>query len=197
MEKTEIYKKYSDPPEWAKKTIEAGRMKGKTDINPQWRILCLTEQFGACGIGWYYEVTKQWIEQGGKDEKSAFVNINLYIKTGEEWSKPIQGNGGSSFVALEKNGLYTSDECFKMATTDALSVACKMLGIGASIYSGTKYDGSSVRQVAAKPELLPNSEKWNTAISLIKEGKLTVSRIKEKYELSAENETLLMDLTIQ
>lgn len=39
-----------------------------------------------------------------------------------------------------------SDECYKMATTDALSVACKNLGIGADIYwkeSKTKYDCSS------------------------------------------------------
>jgi hypothetical protein len=47
------------------------------------------------------------------------------------------------FVASEKSGLYTSDECFKMALTDALSVACKALGIGADVYwdrDPNKYD---------------------------------------------------------
>ena len=58
------------------------------------------------------------------------------LKNGEEWSKPILGTGGSTYVAKEKNGLYTSDEAIKMATTDALGVACKNLGFAADIYSG-------------------------------------------------------------
>ena len=46
------------------------------------------------------------------------------------------------FVAKERNGLYTSDECYKMALTDAISVACKALGFGADVYwqaDRTKY----------------------------------------------------------
>ena len=45
------------------------------------------------------------------------------------------------FVANETKGLYTSDEAYKMALTDALSVACKALGMGADVYwhGGTKY----------------------------------------------------------
>ena len=56
----------------------------------------------------------------------------------------IYGTGGSSFVAQEKNGPYMSDECFKMALTDAISVAAKALGIGADVYfdqDRTKYSG--------------------------------------------------------
>ena len=37
-------------------------------------------------------------------------------------------------MAKERSGLYTSDECFKMALTDAISVACKALGFAADIY---------------------------------------------------------------
>lgn len=139
MTDLEIYKQHETPPEWALKQITGGRLNGKTDINPQWRYLALTQMFGLCGIGWKYEVTKQWLEKGQNEETCAFVNINLYVKQKGEWSDPIPGNGGASFVTKEKNGHYTSDECYKMATTDALSVACKMLGIGASIYSGSKY----------------------------------------------------------
>ncbi len=40
----------SVPPE-AIKPITAGRLKGKSDINPMWRIKVLTEQFGPCGEG--------------------------------------------------------------------------------------------------------------------------------------------------
>ena len=146
MENMKIYNATRHVPEEAKRGITAGRLKGKTDINPLWRIKALTEQFGPCGIGWYYNVTKQWLEPYG-NEVAAFVNIELFICTDGVWSKPIQGNGGSMFVAEEKSGIHVSDECYKMATTDALSVACKQLGIGADVYwdkDKTKYcDDSS------------------------------------------------------
>jgi hypothetical protein len=140
MEHLEIYRKYEQPPSWALKEIQAGRLKGKSDINPQWRIEVLTETFGMVGFGWKYVITKQWIERGGKDEMAAFTNIDLFVKVESVWSEAIPGTGGSSFVANEKNGLYTSDECFKMSLTDAISVACKAIGIGSKIYNGSKYD---------------------------------------------------------
>lgn len=143
MDNMEIYNKFREVPQEAKKAIAAGRLKGFTDINPMWRIKSLTEQFGVCGFGWYYEVIEQKLENGSDGQKSAFVTIHLFIKVDGEWSKPIVGLGGSSFIANEKNGAYTSDECFKMALTDALSIACKSLGLGADVYfekDRTKYD---------------------------------------------------------
>ena len=132
-EKMMIYNAVRNVPENAKKPIDGGRLKGKTDINPMWRIKALTEQFGPCGIGWYYIPTKQWLEPYG-EEFAAFVNIELYICVDGVWSKPIFGTGGSMFAASEKTGTYVSDECYKMATTDAISVACKHLGMGADVY---------------------------------------------------------------
>jgi len=155
MEHIEIYRSHEVPEPWALKTIVGGRSGGKTDINPQWRYKSLTEMFGLCGFGWYYEVTRQWLEKGEKGEVCAFVNINLFVKIGEEWSKPIPGNGGNTFVASEKNGFYNSDECFKMATTDALSVACKMIGIAGSIYSGSKYIPEVTRTPQTEPQPKP------------------------------------------
>lgn len=143
----DLYNVFRVVPENAKKKIEAGRLKGMTDINPMFRIKSLTEQFGICGFGWYYEITKQWLEQGADGVISAFVNINLYVKYNGEWSKPIVGTGGSTFVAKELKGLYTDDEAYKKALTDAISIACKSLGMCADVYYnkdvknfGTKYD---------------------------------------------------------
>ena len=133
-ENLSLYEKVRSVPPEAQKPIQAGRLKGMTDINPMWRIKILTEQFGACGFGWYYEITNQWLEDGSDNQKIAFTNINLYVKFGNEWSKPIQGTGGSSFINKESKGLYTSDECYKMSLTDAISVACKSLGVGADVY---------------------------------------------------------------
>ena len=42
----ELYNKGRAVPEEAKKTIQAGKLKGFTDINPMWRIKTLTEMFG-------------------------------------------------------------------------------------------------------------------------------------------------------
>lgn len=141
MDNLELYNRVRVVPDSAKKAIQAGRMKGFTDINPMWRIKTLTEEFGPCGSGWYFTVLNRWIEKEG-GEAAAFVEIELYVKYAEEWSKPIYGIGGSKLASKEKGGVYVSDECFKMATTDALSVACKHLGIGADVYfdkDSTKY----------------------------------------------------------
>lgn len=145
MSNLSIYDKVRKVPTNAMKTIGGGRLKGMTDINPMWRLKTLTEQFGPCGIGWKYTIEKQWLEQGANGEVTAFTNIYLYIKHGDQWSEAIPGTGGSMFIAKEKNGLYTSDECFKMALTDAISVSCKALGMGADVYwdkDRTKYDQS-------------------------------------------------------
>lgn len=151
-------------PAEAKKKIQGGRLKGLTDIKPQWRLQMMTEMFGPIGFGWYYETLKTWTESYDT-EISAHVMINLYVKIGGEWSKPISGTGGSMLVANEivkdyEKGLfdtpfkqYHSDEAYKMATTDALSVAMKQLGVAADVYMGlsdSKYD--------KKPEHTPTSE---------------------------------------
>ncbi len=141
MDNLYYYNQGREVPDTAKKPIQGGRMNGKTDINPVWRIKKLTELFGPCGIGWYYKSVREWLETYEKTVAS-FVKIELYIKVDGEWSMPIQGTGGSMFVEIQKNGAYVSDECFKMATTDAISVACKQLGIGADVYwekDQTKY----------------------------------------------------------
>ena len=147
----EIYNKAREVPKEAQKEIKGGRLSGMTDINPMWRIKKLTELFGPCGFGWKYEITEKRLETGGNDEIAAFVDINLYIKHNKEWSEPIPGTGGSSFVAKERRGLHTSDECFKMALTDAIGIACKALGFAADIYFNkdrTKY----TRQPASTTE---------------------------------------------
>lgn len=134
MNNMDIYQAVKSVPQEAQKQINAGRLKGMTDINPMWRIQTLTERFGPAGIGWYYKIVDKWVENGAGDEKCAFVNIELYIKNGDEWSAPIIGTGGSMLVANERSGLHTSDEAYKMALTDAISVACKALGMGADVY---------------------------------------------------------------
>lgn len=156
MENLGIYESVRQVPQSAQREIQAGRLKGKTDINPMWRIKALTEQFGPCGIGWKYIITDKRLENGANNEVSAFVDIDLFIKVDGVWSDAIPGTGGSAFVSSERNGLYTSDECFKMALTDAISVACKALGFGADVYwakDATKYTPRTSDQKPSKEEM--------------------------------------------
>lgn len=156
MSNLKLYNAVRSVPENAKKRITGGRLSGMTDINPMWRIKTLTEQFGICGMGWKYVITDKRLEQGANGEIAAFVDIDLYIKIDGEWSEPIPGTGGSMFVAKERNGMYTSDECFKMALTDALSVACKALGFAADVYfekDRTKYDTQDKKSVLTEKQV--------------------------------------------
>ena len=179
MGNLDLYEKVRSVPDSAKKTIKGGRTSGMTDINPMWRIKVLTEQFGPCGIGWYYIPTRQWLETAG-NEIAAFVNIELYIKVDGEWSKPIAGNGGSMFASKEKSGIYVSDECYKMATTDAISVACKELGIGADVYwdsDRTKYNKQN------NPDLINESDINEIFLELKRTG-IGIKNVLSKYRLT-------------
>lgn len=151
-----IYNAVRDVPPDAQRPILAGRLKGKTDINPMWRIKALTEQFGPCGDGWGYIIDRLWIEDGANGEKCANAMISIWYKKEDGTrSEPIIGIGGNMLVSNEKNGLYTSDECYKMALTDAISVACKALGFGADVYwsaDRTKYTPGQETQ--KKPPLV-------------------------------------------
>lgn len=199
----DLYNRVRKVPKEAIKSIAAGRLKGMSDINPMWRIKMLTEEFGVCGFGWKYEIIRMWNENGGNGVISSFVHINLFVKMNGEWSEPIQGVGGSSFVTNEKNGLYTSDECFKMALTDAISVACKALGMGADVYwdkNSTKYSQTSTQAAPVTDnrkllnKKLLNDEKlmewiYKYLTKAKNEGKRLslVNLINESYKVSQED----------
>ncbi len=149
MDNMNIYSKVRSVPKCALKEIKAGRLKGMSDINPMWRIEKLTEVFGPCGFGWWYEITEKHLEHDPiTKQTAAFVDIKLYVvdpESGKE-SRAIPGTGGASFVSQESKGAYMSDEGFKMALTDAISVAAKALGVGADVYfakSESKYGAAT------------------------------------------------------
>ena len=130
-----IYDAVRHVPDQAKKKINGGRLAGMTDINGMWRIKVLTEQFGPCGDGWYISDVQYWQDRMDKNESVAlFCSILLHVKMDGAWSQPIYGIGGNMLVAAEKSGPRLDDEAYKKAYTDAISVACKALGIGADVY---------------------------------------------------------------
>ena len=137
-ENMKLWNALCQPPADALKRITGGRLNGKTDINPMWRIKAMTEQFGPCSNRWGYEIIKMWMEPGADGEIAAFAHVEVWVAG---YGSRIPGIGGSMLIEKEKSGLHTNDEAYKMAVTDALSVALKNLGVAADIYLG-RWDGS-------------------------------------------------------
>lgn len=189
-----LYNAIREVPKSAQKDFNNGRFRG-TDINPMWRIKTLTEQFGPCGVGWYYEPIRCWSETVGLTDVCVFAEINLYIKYDGEWSKPIYGIGGSKMLTEEKKGLYVNDEAYKMATTDAISVACKSLGMGADIYwqnDNTKYsDAKRGNVIPADPPQTVNKDQVDALMSLAAEKNVPINAICDRFGV-----TTLVDLTV-
>lgn len=192
MKNLELWNKVSKPPEKMLKKIGGGRLKGMTDINPQWRILALTEQFGICGIGWKYLIDKLWTEKGTDEQSLAFAQISLFINIDNNWSDAIVGVGGSMMIDKESNKwakegeekykYNQNDECYKMAITDALSVACKMIGIGAEIYLGNWNGSKYINQEDKQTDILEDSVREEVSlIESYEELKSFYSTNKNKY----------------
>lgn len=118
------------------KEIKGGNLNGRSDINPVWRFKALTEAFGPCGFGWTVREVERWKDEAA-GEISVNVKVHLLVRIGGEWSEPIEGVGGSKLCGKGR-GDGINDEAWKMATTDAISVACKALGMAADVYTGSQ-----------------------------------------------------------
>lgn len=199
-ENMELYEKFRNCPADAQKPIAAGRLKGKTDINPMWRIKQLTEAFGPCGFGWLTKIKRTWIEEGNGGERTANVEIALKVKYNGEWSEEIPGIGGSMFVENESKGPYTDDECFKKAYTDAISVACKALGIAANIYYAkdpdSKYSvADSNIPPAPAPAPTPAKSKYMTIKELLVGKSIDMNAVSSWIQAKWHKEIMINDLT--
>jgi hypothetical protein len=152
MENMAIYEQLQTPPNDALKPIGFGNLKGKSDINPQWRYEALTRVFGMCGVGWKFEAVDHFTQELPSGELMVFVKVNLYVfdKESKQWSEPIVGWGGDYLIKKDKNGIHGNDEAMKMATTDALGTAAKMLGVAADVYRGIVQNGVSDSKYARR-----------------------------------------------
>lgn len=158
----ETYYKNYEVPDGYLRPFEKGNFHGSA-IEPQWVIQALTETFGLCGTGWYYEITHRRTEWSGETEARVYVDINLYYKIRnpdgtDEWSKPVQGSGGNilSTTRLDRAQnraiRVVDDECDKKAITDALGKACQKLGIAGNVYMGNEKTKYSEYEKSPKPK---------------------------------------------
>jgi hypothetical protein len=97
------------------------------------------------------------------------------------------------FIAKEKSGLYTSDEAYKMALTDAISVSCKALGIAADIYwskDNTKYTKTEEPKETSKADAITEADKKEMA-------KLNIDIVKLAKYLQCKPEEITHDQVVE
>ncbi|HMT13106.1 MAG TPA: hypothetical protein PKE19_00010 [Aestuariivirga sp.] len=111
---------------------------GGTAIKPMWSIKTMTEQFGPCGEGWGIDAPTFQIMPGTDGETMVFCTVTVWHGS-KECKTP--GVGGDRVVGKNRNGMFSDDESFKKAYTDAVTNALKFLGVGADIHMGL-WDGS-------------------------------------------------------
>ena len=188
-----IYDAVRFVPEQAKKKINGGRLKGMTDINGMWRIKVLTEQFGPCGEGWYISDVKYWQDRLDKNGSVAlFCELLLHVKIDGAWSQPLYGIGGNMLVAAENSGLRLDDEAYKKAYTDAISVACKALGIGADVYFDkdvtkySEYEGDSGQPAQQPPKQQPAQQQAKQPVPVEFDYKASLAQYKHDRGLTTE-----------
>ena len=161
--KEKFYEK-ARPPQEALNTISFGKLNGKSDINPQWRIEALTDVFGLCGVGWYCEIMDvKFVDVPATEEKLVYLTAGIRVREDNgEWSSPVIGVGGDFVIVKDKNGIHGNDEALQMALTDALGKAAKCLGIASDIYRGkydSKYGWRDEREKERQAALQKNQEK--------------------------------------
>jgi hypothetical protein len=178
------YNNLKTVPRDALKEISFGKLKGKSDINPQYRYEAMTQEFGMCGIGWRYEIVKTWTQEANNNQLMLFVEINLYIKDGENWSYPIPAIGGDFVLESDKNGLHGNDEAYKMAITDALGYAMKYLGVAADVYRGLANDSKYGREKQQPQQLTPKptNNQINTNIPTAQQKSNTTQPTKSQEQ---------------
>ena len=156
-----VWNQLAKLPPSAMRTIKGGRLNGKSDISPQARYKAMTELFGPCGVGWKYEIAEPAYRDGPDDQVSISVRVTLWVKIDGQWSEPIPAYGGNKLVEKETKGPYFNDEAEKMAVTDALGTAMKMIGVGAEVYLGN-FDGTKYinRENSSPVGPSPSANSW-------------------------------------
>ena len=155
----ELFREQARPPKEALNEIKYGPLKGKSDINPQWRIEALTATYGLYGVGWFVQVKDtQYVDLPETQEKMIFLTLELYVRDWSlpdeyKWFGPAIGIGGDYVIIRDKNGVHGNDEAYAMAMTDALGKAAKLFGIANDIYRGkfdSKYGWRDEKEKTAK-----------------------------------------------
>ena len=121
---------------------------GGTSIKPMWSYRRMTEEFGACGVGWGVNEPSFQVVQT-PDETLVYCTVSIWHGKREN---VVFGVGGDKAMVKFKSGITTDDEAFKKAFTDATTNALKMIGVGADVHMGMFDDDKYVNELRAEFE---------------------------------------------
>lgn len=120
------------------KKVTFGR--GFTAIDPYYQIKCATEQFGAAGDGWGWEVVRV-------EEFREIASIGLLIRL---WHGSVDNyieQWGQGSFYTDKDKTKPDHDVLKKATTDGLTKCLSYLGFNADVFTGKFDDNKYVQQM--------------------------------------------------
>ncbi|CAH7004268.1 conserved hypothetical protein [Vibrio chagasii] len=135
---------------------------GRLSIKTQYRIMRATEIWGPIGVGWGYEVKREWTVKGAPIMHKGVITEHFeqvhkceisfwYMHEGKRIEFTQYGDTRKLYMA--QGGYFIhDDEVEKKSLSDALGKAMSMTGICADIYLGT-YDDSGVMNKAEQMNL--------------------------------------------
>ncbi|WP_103729006.1 hypothetical protein [Novosphingobium sp. HII-3] len=190
MSKTELWDALGKTdPAHTKKFSRSGGFKG-TATKPIWVYRRLTEEFGPVGTGWGHQKPDYQVVPGADGEVLVYCTVECWHG---DRANSFFGVGGDKVVAKNKNGLFSDDEAFKKAFTDAVMNAFKSLGVAADVHMGLfdddkyvaaverEFNAPSVISDEQRTELMQLLDHLNVPVAEV----LAVGRIKDLRELAA------------
>ena len=193
-----VWNKVSQAPSHFLKEIKFGYLKGKSDISPQWRLMAMTQAYGQVGHGWTYRIVRLWSEAAADGNVMAFSEVAVKTKVDGEWGEEFWGIGGSTIVDKNKNGIQANDEGYKKATTDALGVAFKAVGVAADVYLGNfdgskyMYDYSAAYNEPVAPKLVQaqslTNDRFAAALAAVEAGSYDKRTLLDETKFALTNE---------
>lgn len=135
-----------------------------TAIDPYSQIMEATKAFGPAGKGWGWEVAK--VEYTPTDQIGVLVRLWHGQKehTLEQW--------GQAGLYIDKNKTKPDTDCFKKATTDAVTKCLSYLGFNADVFLGQFDDNKYIEEMREK-YAATNGEQNPNALSTERSGMLS------------------------
>lgn len=127
-----------------------------TAVDPIYRAKKMTEVFGPAGMGWGWEVVREWdMECGGY--RYVYAKVQVWY---------LDSDSTLRYVGPQIGGSPCTDpaEAFKSAVTDGIGKCLSMLGLAADVYSG----GHAVPE--KKQTTGKMAESIKRALAIYKEG---------------------------
>lgn len=135
---------------------------GRLSIKTQYRIMRATVIWGPIGVGWGYEVKREWTVKGAPIIRNGEITehheqvhkceiIFWYMHEGKRIEFTQYGDTRKLYMSQYGKFIH-DDEVEKKSLSDALGKAMSMTGICADIYLGT-YDDSNVMDKAEQMNL--------------------------------------------